>query len=314
MPERERLTERQREVLDFIQDKIQRDGYPPTIREIGDQLGIRSTNGVNDHLKALAKKGYLLRTEAKSRACVPTDAPADDKRHIRRSGSDDRNRTSEIGARGALTRLSGGGLGTPRAPTKLSAVEDLPTTTPIMGGPRVEPPGLTRSLSAVNPLGSAKPAGSVGSARPMRGNVELVEFAQNDDDEVDIPLLGRIAAGQPILALENQEDSVRIDRMFLGRQRERDVFALRVVGESMIEDGINDGDFIFVRKQAQATRGAIVVALIDDEATVKRYYPEGDRIRFQPSNSAMQPIYVLASEFKNTQILGIVVGIYRRMD
>ncbi len=311
MPERERLTERQREVLDFIQDKIQRDGYPPTIREIGDQLGIRSTNGVNDHLKALAKKGYLLRTEAKSRACVPTDAPADDRRLIKRGGTDDRTKTSELGARTALTRLSGGGLQTPRAPTRLSAVEDLPTTTPLVGGSRVEPPGLSRSLSAVNPL-SANAASKTAGA--TKGNVELVDFAQNDDDEVDIPLLGRIAAGQPILALESQEDSVRIDRMFLGRQRERDVFALRVVGESMIEDGINDGDFIFVRKQAQATRGAIVVALIDDEATVKRYYPEGDRIRFQPSNSAMQPIYVLASEFKNTQILGIVVGIYRRMD
>src|SRR5512139_3538740 len=72
MPGRDKLTDRQQQVLDFIQAKIQRDGYPRTIREIGDQLGIRSTNGVNDHLKALSKKGYLQRTEAKSRACVPT--------------------------------------------------------------------------------------------------------------------------------------------------------------------------------------------------------------------------------------------------
>lgn len=220
MPERDKLTDRQQQVLDFIQAKIQRDGYPPTIREIGDQLGIRSTNGVNDHLKALSKKGYLQRTEAKSRACVPT------------SGRDS-----------------------------------------------------------------------------FRGDVVPVEEL---DDFVDIPVLGKIAAGQPILALEQQEDSVRIDRVFLGKNR--DVFGLRVVGESMIEDGIHDGDFIFVRKQRTAARGAIVVALIDDEATVKRYYPEGDRIRFQPSNSTMQPIYVKATDFRDTQILGVVVGVYRRMD
>ncbi len=220
MPGRDKLTDRQQQVLDFIQAKIHRDGYPPTIREIGDQLGIRSTNGVNDHLKALSKKGYLQRTEAKSRACVPTSG----REHLK----------SDV--------------------------------------------------------------------------VPVHEF----DDMIDVPVLGKIAAGQPILALEQQEDSVRIDRAFLGKNR--DVFGLRVVGESMIEDGIHDGDFIFVKKQRTAARGAIVVALIDDEATVKRYYPEGDRIRFQPSNSSMQPIYVLASDFRETQILGVVVGIYRRMD
>lgn len=220
MPERDKLTDRQQQVLDFIQAKINRDGYPPTIREIGDNLGIRSTNGVNDHLKALSKKGYLQRTEAKSRACVPT------------SGRES-----------------------------------------------------------------------------FKGDVFPVEEL---NDFVDIPVLGKIAAGQPILALEQQEDSVRIDRVFLGKNR--DVFGLRVVGESMIEDGIHDGDFIFVRKQRTAARGSIVVALIDDEATVKRYYPEGDRIRFQPSNSTMQPIYVMASDFRDTQILGVVVGVYRRMD
>jgi len=221
MLSRDKLTDRQQQVLDFIQAKIHRDGYPPTIREIGDQLGIRSTNGVNDHLKALSKKGYLQRTEAKSRACVP------------------------MGPRGEV----------------------------------------------------------------FRGDVVPVDEA---GDMIEVPVLGKIAAGQPILALESQEDSVRIDRVFLGRNR--DVFGLRVVGESMIDDGIHDGDFIFVKKQPTAARGAIVVALIDDEATVKRYYPEGDRIRFQPSNSTMQPIYVLASDFRDTQILGVVVGIYRRME
>jgi len=85
------------------------------------------------------------------------------------------------------------------------------------------------------------------------------------------------------------------------------------MGESMIEDGIHDGDYIFVRKQITANRGDIVVALIDDEATCKRYYPEGDRIRFQPANSTMEPIYVRRSDFRNTSLLGVVVGVYRRM-
>lgn len=242
---RERLTDRQLQVLEFIQTKINRDGYPPTIREIGDYLGIKSTNGVNDHLKALTKKGYLNRTESKSRACVPVGVKPDGTRIVR------------PGAAGA---------------------------------------------------GAQGQAGS-GAARPQ--SVVPVEL---DTDLVEIPLLGKIAAGQPILAMEQHDDTVKIDRFFLGKSRDRDVYALRVVGESMIEDGIHDGDFIFVRKQKNAPRGSIVVALIDDEATVKRYYPEADRIRFQPSNSNMQPIYVKASDFKETQILGVVVGIYRRMD
>ena len=87
----------------------------------------------------------------------------------------------------------------------------------------------------------------------------------------------------PLLAVENVEDTVKVDRFFIGQTRE--VFALRVKGESMIEDGIFDGDYIFVRKQLQASRGDIVVAMINDEATVKRYYPEGDSIRFQPANA-----------------------------
>ena len=96
-------------------------------------------------------------------------------------------------------------------------------------------------------------------------------------------------------------------------QKCEEVFALRVKGQSMIEDGIFDGDYLFVRKTASASPGEIVVALIEDEATVKRYFPEGDRIRFQPANKDMEPIYVHKSEFKQTQILGQVVGVYRKM-
>src|SRR4051794_11422176 len=145
---KEPLTDRQKAVLDFISRCISRRGYPPTLREIGEHMGIRSTNGVNDHLKALEKKGYLEREDLKSRALRPLDRDT--------------------------------------------------------------------SPSA---------------------------------ESVDVPLLGRVAAGEPILAIEHAQDTVRVDRFFLGSSaREREVFALRVVGESMIEAGIFDGDFIFVRK------------------------------------------------------------------
>ena len=209
------LTARQEQTLDFIRQSIQERGYPPTLREIGLHFGIRSTNGVNDHLRALEKKGYLQREDLKSRALRP------------------------VGVRGPV-RASG-----------------------------------------------------------------------QDDDFVEVPLVGRVAAGVPLLAVENVEDTVRVDRFFIGQTRE--VFALRVKGESMIEDGIFDGDYIFVRKQLQANRGDIVVAMINDEATVKRYYPEGDTIRFQPANAAMQPIIVRKRDFKTVNIIGLVVGVYRKM-
>jgi repressor LexA len=200
------LTDRQRQVLDFISDSIRKRGYPPTLREIGSHFGIRSTNGVNDHLRALEKKGFLHREDLKSRALRPLFT---------------------------------------------------------------------------------------------------------EDDFVDVPVLGKVAAGQPMLAVENYEDSVKIDRFFIGQNRE--VFALRVKGDSMIEAGIFDGDYVFIRKQLQASSGEIVVAMIGDEATVKRYYPEGDTIRFQPANAAMSPIIVRKRDFRSVNLLGVVIGIYRKM-
>ncbi|MBS1148405.1 MAG: repressor LexA [Myxococcaceae bacterium] len=213
------LTDRQKEILQFIVHESENRGFPPTIREIGEEMDIKSTNGVNDHLKALERKGYLTRGEQQSRSLVPTKR----------------------------ARM-------------------------VLG---------------------------IGSHRRESGMI-------------DVPLLGRVAAGAPLLATENVEDSVRIDSFLLGGSG-KEVFALRVKGQSMIEDGIFDGDYLFVRKTASASPGEIVVALIEDEATVKRYFPEGDRIRFQPANKDMEPIYVHKSEFKQTQILGQVVGVYRKM-
>ena len=223
------LTQRQRDILDFISASIMERGFPPTLREIGEHFNIRSTNGVNDHLKALEKKGHLRREDLKSRAMRPV----------------------------------------------------LPD-----GSGEVVP--LRRT-----PMGT--------------GVMEVV----SGDDMAEVPILGRVAAGQPILAVEHATDTVRIDRVLIGGHRE--VFGLRIVGESMIEDGIFDGDYVFVNKTPSARAGDIVVAMIEGEATVKRYYPEGDRIRFQPANSNMDPIIVRKSEFRTVDIIGIVVGVYRKL-
>jgi len=225
----EALTQRQREILEFISQSISERGFPPTLREIGEHFHIKSTNGVNDHLKALEKKGHLRREDLKSRAMRPVLPDG----------------TGEI--------VPMRGRGTPRS------------------------------------------------------GVEMI----GDGDMVDVPILGKVAAGQPILAVEQASDTVRVDRILIGNHRE--VFGLRIVGESMIEDGIFDGDYVFVKKTPTAHTGDIVVAMIEGEATVKRYYPEGDRIRFQPANQNMSPIIVRKADFKSVDIIGIVVGVYRKL-
>jgi repressor LexA len=232
------LTQRQQMVLDFIRSSIVDRGYPPTLREIGARMGIRSTNGVNDHLRALERKGYLTREDMKSRALRPTNLDT--------HGSN--------GAHGG-----NGSNGTPLA----------------------------------------------------SGLDGLLEPAANDADLVEIPVVGRVAAGLPLLAEEHVIDTVRIDRNLVKGGRE--VFGLRVHGDSMIDAGILNGDYIFVKKQLTASRGEIVVALISDEATVKYYFPEKDQIRFQPANKNMAPIFVRAADFKPTMLLGVVVGVFRRV-
>jgi repressor LexA len=146
---------------------------------------------------------------------------------------------------------------------------------------------------------------------PVGNVVPLESIGEGDDAMCEVPILGKVAAGQPILAVEHAQDTVKIDRVLIGGHRE--VFGLRIVGESMIEDGIFDGDYVFVKKTPSAGRGEIVVAMIDGEATVKRYFPEGDHIRFQPANANMSPIIVKKSEFKQVDIIGIVVGVYRKL-
>jgi len=219
----QKLTQRQKAVLDYIVESIQDRGYPPTLREIGNHLGIKSTNGVNDHLRALERKGYLTREDMKSRTLRPTTPPS----------------------RGAVVR----------------------------------------------------------ELRPQQ--------RPNDDDLMEIPIIGRVAAGIPLEAIQHSEDTVRIDRMLVGTRGE--VFGLRVAGDSMIEAGIHDGDYVFVKKQIEAARGAIVVCLVGDEATCKYFYPEKQHIRLEPANSEMAPILIPRTDWRETSILGIVVGVYRRL-
>jgi len=205
------LSQRQADVLDFVVQAIETRGLPPSYREIGDALGIASTNGVSDHVKALIKKGYLK-------------------------------------------KLDGGA-------------------------------GKARGLQL-----TAK-------SRSMHANDNLIE----------IPLVGHVAAGSPILAEEHHESVVHFDANLL--RGDGPTFALRVRGDSMIEEGIHDGDMVLVRQQATARNGDIVVALVEGEATVKYYFHEGHRIRLQPANSSMDPIFVGPDQ--ETLIQGTVAGVVR---
>ena len=119
-----------------------------------------------------------------------------------------------------------------------------------------------------------------------------------------VPLVGRVTAGLPILAIENIEDYITLPQSMLGRD---ELFCLRVQGESMIDAGILDGDIIVVREQSNAENGEVVVAMIEDEATVKRIFFEPDRVRLQPENRHMEPIYA-----ESAQVLGKVVALFRQ--
>ncbi len=221
--DRSDLTARQRNILDHLVDFVGEHGYPPTVREIGTFFGIKSTNGVSDHLRALERKGYISRSDGQSRG---------------------------------LTLLKGADG---RAP--------------------------------------------LGGGVPMSSN--------EDAGTIEVPVVGRVAAGLPLLAVQNVDEKVRIDPGMVGDRR--DVFGLRVTGRSMIDAGIFEGDLVFVAPRADAQNGRIVVAMIDGEATVKRFFREPERVRLQPENRTMEPIFVQRDEADDLRILGEVVGVYRRL-
>ncbi len=205
------LTARQREVFEFIRERIEEDHRPPTLREIGERFQIGSTNGVRSILTALDKKNYITRS-----------------------------------------------------------------------------PKLSRGIE-ISEVSQPKKSAS--------------------EKTIEIPILGRVAAGVPIEAVENLEGTVIVDREFL--MRRQDVFALRVRGDSMIGAGILDGDLIFARKQSTADAGQVVVALLGEETTVKYFFPEIGRVRLEPANSAYRPI-VIDDSIPDFSILGRVIGVMRR--
>ncbi len=201
------LTDRQRQILDFIKAEVRQKGFPPTVRDIGEAVGLSSSSTVHSHLAALEAKGLIRRDPSKPRA-----------------------------------------------------------------------------LEVI---------GHADEAREVDYNVRR------------LPLVGQVAAGAPILAAENIEQTMTLPVELV---RDDSTFILKVKGESMVEAGILDGDFVVVRQQATANNGEIVVAMIDDEATVKTFYREADRIRLQPENSTMDPIYAT-----DLSILGKVVAVFRRL-
>ncbi len=200
MPRRSR-GDTQQLILDYIVEQTKVKGYPPSVREIGEAVGLKSTSTVHGHLQRLEKKGLLHRDPMKPRAI------------------------------------------------------------------------------------------------DVSANIALEENVRS------VPILGRVAAGSPILAEQDYEGTIQLPEEMIGHS---ECFVLAVRGESMIEAGIMDGDYVVVRKQSEAHNGDIVVAMIDGDATVKRFYRERGHIRLQPENSTMRPIIT-----KKVTILGKVTASYR---
>ena len=200
-----KITDKQKEILEYIRDTILAKGYPPAVREICEAVHLKSTSSVHSHLETLEKNGYIRRD-----------------------------------------------------PTKPRTIEILDD-----------------------------------------------DFALTRREMVNVPVVGTVAAGQPILAEENIEDYMPIPVEMLPN---KEVFMLKVKGESMIEAGIFNNDKVIVAKQDTAKNGEMVVALVEDSATVKTFYKENGHFRLQPENSSMDPIIV-----DDVQILGKVIGLFRMM-
>lgn len=204
-----KISKRQQDILDFIKGEVKKKGYPPSVREIGEAVGLASSSTVHGHLARLESKGLIRRD-----------------------------------------------------PTKPRAIEILEVDE---------------------------------AAQIPRNNV------------VNVPVVGKVTAGLPITAIENVEEYFPLPER-LAPQDEH-VFMLEIMGESMIEAGILDGDYVIVKQQQTANNGDIVVAMTEeDEATCKRFFKEKDYIRLQPENSTMEPIIL-----RNVSILGKVIGVYRHI-
>lgn len=203
-----KVSKRQEAILEFIKEQVRLKGYPPSVREIGEAVGLASSSTVHGHLSRLEGKGLIRRDPTKPRAI------------------------------------------------EVISIED--DTIP-------------------------------------------------KQEVIHVPLIGKVTAGSPITAVENIEEFFPLPNNY--GTSEENLFMLEIMGESMIEAGILNGDYVIVKKQANANNGDIVVAMTEeDEATVKRFFKEKDHIRLQPENSSMEPIIV-----NNVSILGKVVGLYRNV-
>ena len=207
----EELSERQLSILNFIVKEIKEKGYPPSVREIGKAVGLKSPASVHNHLKTLEKYNYLRRDPSKPRAIEVLYHPGEEK-----------------------------------------------------------------------------------------------QKSSFDKELLQIPLVGKVTAGQPILAEENIEDFFPLPADYINTSG-KEVFMLEIDGESMIEAGIHDSDLVIARQQQFADDGDIVIALIEDETTVKTFYKENDHIRLQPENETFEPIIL-----PEVKILGKVIGLYRK--
>jgi repressor LexA len=203
-----KISNRQQAILNFIKNEVRDKGYPPSVREIGEAVGLASSSTVHGHLERLEKKGLIRRDATKPRAIEITD-----------------------------------------------------------------------------------------------GDTESAQFHFS---VARVPLIGKVTAGEPILATENIEEYFPLPSHYADAGP---VFMLSISGDSMIEAGIHDGDYVIVRQQQSAINGDIVVAMNEDnEATVKTFYKEKDHIRLQPENASLQPI-----RLKQVSILGKVIGLFRDM-
>ncbi|HHX17656.1 MAG TPA: transcriptional repressor LexA [Clostridium sp.] len=215
-----KLTKKQQDILEFLNKEIETKGYPPSVREICQAVGFKSTSTVHSYLTKLEKEGYIVKDPSKPRA---------------------------------LKVL------------KNNKKENLKNS----------------------------------------DNYNSDNY-YNKKELVDVPIVGKVTAGQPILAVENIEDTFPLPVDFV---QNSSAFMLKVRGDSMIEAGIFDNDYILVKQQSTALNGDIVVALIGDEATVKTFYREKEHIRLQPENKYLDPIIVR----EDLLILGKVIGVFRKM-
>jgi repressor LexA len=215
---KKKLSDKQQQILDFVNKQVEEKGYPPSVREICSAVGFKSTSTVHGYLEKLKKNGLIMKDPTKPRALK------------------------------------------------------------VIGG---------------------------GSKTSRKDNDTLKDYYSRRE-LVDVPIVGKVTAGLPILAVENIEDTFPLPADFVQNST---AFMLRVQGDSMIEAGILDKDLVLVKQQSTAINGDIVVALIGDEATVKTFYKEKDYVRLQPQNSYMDPIIVR----EDLSILGKVIGVFRRL-